>query len=147
MEGHRPRHPVRRAKRLPVPHELVDWIDQHVPREGRLTGRPLFVPPWRGLGKSKNEKPTMSETSTRREWARACDAAGVEHATLRGDEALARNRAARQGVSERVLQTILGHRDPRSTRQYAQLGDDAVVVALCGAGGSNVAPSGIGGAE
>jgi Phage integrase family len=36
----------------------------------------------------------------------------------------------RQGVSERVLQALLGHRDTRSTRRYARLADEALVAAI-----------------
>ena len=35
-----------------------------------------------------------------------------------------------QGVSERVLQALLGHREARSTRRYARLADEALVDAI-----------------
>ena len=35
----------------------------------------------------------------------------------------------RQGVSEPVLQALVGHRDARSTRRYARLSDEALVEA------------------
>ena len=38
--------------------------------------------------------------------------------------------AIARGVNERVLQRMLGHADPRSTRRYAQLADSALVQAL-----------------
>jgi site-specific recombinase XerD len=35
-----------------------------------------------------------------------------------------------QGVPERVIQALLGHRDARSTRRYARLADSALVEAI-----------------
>jgi len=46
----------------------------------------------------------------------------------------------RQGVSERVLQALLGHRDARSTRRYARLSDEALVDAIRPRRGSSVDP-------
>lgn len=38
--------------------------------------------------------------------------------------------AGRRGVSERALQTFLGHSDARSTRRYARMSDEALVSVL-----------------
>jgi hypothetical protein len=46
----------------------------------------------------------------------------------------------RQGVSERVLQALIGHRDARSTRRYARLSDEALVDAIRPRCGSSVDP-------
>jgi integrase/recombinase XerD len=129
----------RRAKRLPVPDELAEWVEVHVPREARLAARPLFAMPWRGRGKAKVAARRWSKTGMRRAWEAACKAAKIDGVSLyEGTKHSRATELLRQGVSERVLQTILGHRDPRSTRRYAQLADQAVVVAL--RGGSKVAP-------
>ena len=38
--------------------------------------------------------------------------------------------AVRRGVSERALQTFLGHTDIRSTRRYARLSEEALISVL-----------------
>ncbi len=39
-----------KPKRLPVPVELQEWIERHVPAERRVGGGPLFTVPWSGRG-------------------------------------------------------------------------------------------------
>jgi hypothetical protein len=47
------------------------------------------------------------------------------HSSVRSGEG-----AVRRGVSELALRRFLGHADVRSTRRYAQLGDEALVHVL-----------------
>jgi integrase len=129
----------RKAKRLPVPEELAEWIEVHVPREARLKGRPLFAMPWHGRGKAKVENRRWSKTGMRRAWTKACGAAGVDVGLYEGTKHSRATQLLAEGISERVLQEILGHKDARSTRKYARIADQAVVYAL--RGGSKAAPT------
>jgi predicted NAD-dependent protein-ADP-ribosyltransferase YbiA (DUF1768 family) len=58
----------------------------------------------------------------------------VEHHSLLGSDVEKIDRAdydaVRRGVSERALQTFLGHTDVRSTRRYARLSEAALVSVL-----------------
>jgi len=112
----------RQVKRLPVPDELADWIAEQVPREARLKGEPLFALPYRGRG--RRPRGPWSKTSMRRVWKAACVATGVEISLYEGTKHSRATDLLRQGVSERVLQALLGHRDARSTGRYARLADE-----------------------
>ena len=57
--------------------------------------------------------------------ARAAGLAGVK--LYEGTKHSMATDAIRRGVSERALQSFLGHRDLRSTRRYAQISDQALV--------------------
>jgi len=76
----------------------------------------------------------------RRVWKAACIAAGVEISLYEGTKHSRATDLLRQGVSERVLQVLLGHRDARSTRRYARLADEALVDAIRPRCGSSVDP-------
>ena len=104
------------AKRLPMPAELVEWIDAQPPR---APGSPLFPNPRTG-GR-------WTPTSLRRAWTAACTAVGVSISLYEGTKHTFATDAALRGVSERALQAYLGHRDPRSTRKYARLSDGALL--------------------
>jgi formylglycine-generating enzyme required for sulfatase activity len=81
-----------------------------------------------------------TKTSLRRVWKSACDASGVEIGLYEGTKYSRATDLLRQGVSERVLQALLGHRDARSTRRYARLADEALVAAIRPRRGSSVDP-------
>ena len=123
-----PRTKNRQAKRLPVPPELAAWIAARVPREARLTGAPLFAVPYCGRG--RRPRGPWSESSLRREWRTACQAAGATASLYEGTKHSRATDLLLQGVPERVLQALLGHRDARSTRRYARLADSALVDVL-----------------
>jgi hypothetical protein len=55
---------------------------------------------------------------------------GVEIGLYEGTKHSRATDLLRQGVSERTLQALLGHRDARSTRRYARLADEALVQAI-----------------
>lgn len=76
----------------------------------------------------------------RRVWKAACVAAGVEISLYEGTKHSRAIDLLRQGVSERVLQALLGHRDARSTRRYARFADEALVDAIRPRCGSSVHP-------
>jgi site-specific recombinase XerD len=60
-------------------------------------------------------------------WQRACAAVGVRAKLYEGTKHSRATDLLLQGVPERVLQALLGHRDARSTRRYARLADSALV--------------------
>ncbi len=128
------------VKRLPVPSDLADWIAEHVELDPLKGAAPLFSIPYfgRGIRSTRGWNPT----SLRMTWAKACRAAGVRASLYEGTKHSRATDLLRQGVPERVLQAILGHKDPRSTRRYARLADQAVVEALWlrRDSGSGVAP-------
>ena len=126
-------------KRLPVPDELAEWIASHLPREARLTGAMLFALPYSGRG--KRPAGPWTQTSLRWVWKAACTASGVESSLYDGTKHSRASDLLRQGVSERVLQVLLGHRDVRSTRRYARLADEALVEAIRPRRGSDVDPT------
>jgi len=114
---------TRYARTVPVGEELAAWIAQHVPAKARLQGRRLFVlhstgAPW-------------SHSSLCEHWRLACQRVGVAGVSLYpGTKHTMATDAIRRGVPERSVQAMLGHRDLRSTRGYARLGDQALVQVL-----------------
>jgi len=117
-----------KVKRLPVPEELQRWIETYVPPERRLRGEPLFLVPWSGRG--FRPKGRWSGTSLRHTWITACKEVGVRVSLYVGTKHTFATDAAARGVSERALQTFLGHADVRSTRRYARLADSALLDVL-----------------
>ncbi len=117
-----------KVKRLPVPQVLQEWIAEHVEREGRLRAEPLFTVPWSGRGIRPRGR--WSGTSLRRTWIEACDQVGVKVSLYAGTKHTFATDAAARGVSERALQTFLGHADVRSTRRYARMADGALLEVL-----------------
>ncbi len=102
---------------------LADWIDLNVDARDRLSRAPLFVNP--------RTRRRWSHWALRDRWLRAAKSAGIEGVRLyEGTKHTMATDAVRRGVSERALQTFLGHRDVRSTRRYARLSDDALVSVL-----------------
>ena len=116
------------VKRLPVPSELADWIAEHGKLDALQGAAPLFRLPYAGRGKYPTG--AWNPTSLRRVWAIACRETGASASLYEGTKHSRATDLLRQGVPERVLQAILGHRDVRSTRRYARLADQAVVEAL-----------------
>ncbi len=114
---------TRKGKRLPVPETLAEWVDQHVEPSARLQARPLFVNPATGN--------RWTHSALLRTWKSATASVGVGNVCLyEGTKHTFATDAVRRGVSERALQTFLGHQDVRSTRRYAQLGEHALVSVL-----------------
>jgi len=133
-----PHTKTRRVKRLPVIPVLERWIERHVPRESRLTQRPLFVRP---QTQPAHPAGAWSKSAMTVEWKVACERAGVPHIGLyEGTKHSTATDFLRRGIDERVIQALLGHADVRSTRRYARLADQALVAALIPACGSNVDP-------
>ncbi len=111
------------VKHLPVGGPLAAWIDRHVNLRDRLARKPLFFNPRTGR--------RWSHWALRDRWIRAAQSVGIEGVRLyEGTKHTMATDAVRRGVTERALQTFLGHRDVRSTRQYARLSDDALVSVL-----------------
>ena len=109
-----------KVKRLPVPSELVEWIETHVPAEARLQREPLFANPRTG-GR-------WTPSSLRRTWSAALEAVGAPWISLyEGTKHTMATDAIRRRVPERSLQAYLGHADAASTRRYARLADQALL--------------------
>ncbi|MFQ5515825.1 MAG: tyrosine-type recombinase/integrase [Myxococcota bacterium] len=117
-----------KVKRLPVPPVLREWVEQYVSPEGRLRGEPLFIVPWSGRGIRPRGR--WSGTSLRRTWMEACARVGVKVSLYVGTKHTFATDAAARGVSERALQTFLGHADIRSTRRYVRMADGALLDVL-----------------
>ncbi len=95
----------------------------HVSREQRLDGGPLFRLPTTGG--------PWNETSLRRWWYRACDAAGVPQiGVYEGTKHSLGTELRREGVPLNVIQAVFGHDDASSTERYARLADTAVIASL-----------------
>jgi hypothetical protein len=61
-------------------------------------------------------------------WIKAAASVGIPRCRLyEGTKHTMATDAVRRGVSERALQTFLGHTDSRSTRRYARLSEAALV--------------------
>jgi integrase len=122
-----------------VPDELADWIATNVARDARLSGALLFTLPYCGHG--RRPAGPWTKTSLRRVGKAACAATGVEISLYEGTKHSRATDLLRQGVSERVLQALLGRRDARSTRRYARLADEALMAAIRPRCGSSVDPA------
>ncbi len=125
-----------KPKRLPVGELLGAWLDRWVDPADRLTRAPLFLNPRTGR--------RWTHWALRDTWVRSARAAGLEGVKLyEGTKHSMATDAIRRGVSERALQSFLGHRDLRSTRRYAQLSDQALVSVprRLFVGGLSVAPN------
>ncbi|MCP5057864.1 MAG: tyrosine-type recombinase/integrase [bacterium] len=112
-----------KAKRIPAGEVLIDWIRGHVDERARLTRRPLFLNP-------RTQK-RWSHWALRDRWIRAAKSVGLVGVRLyEGTKHTMATDAVRRGVSERALQTFLGHSDARSTRRYARMSEEALVSVL-----------------
>jgi integrase len=112
-----------RGKRLPVPEVLRDWIDRHLSTDARLRRLSLFTNPRTGR--------RWTHWALRDRWLKAAKSVGLKRARLyEGTKHTMATDAVRRGVSERALQTFLGHADVRSTRRYAKLADEVLISVL-----------------
>lgn len=112
-----------KPKRLPAGEVVADWIEQHVPREQRLRGAPLFANPRTGGRYAHKALAGI--------WNAAVEAAGLPPVKLyEGTKHSFATDAIRRGVSERALQRFLGHASLTSTRRYARLADAALLEVL-----------------
>lgn len=109
-------------KTLPLPDEILDWIEKWAPKEKRLRGEVLFTNPRTGG--------PWSEAALRRQWYQACNIVGVRISLYRGTKHSTATELRRQGVPLDVIQRLCGHRDKRSTEVYAKLSDHALVEAI-----------------
>ncbi len=123
-------------KRLPVPDELAEWLDDHreilarvAPSRGVSRARAVPQVPRAGAPLFPNPRTgdRWTPTSLRRVWSKACRAVGVEISLYEGTKHTFATDAAARKVPERALQAFLGHRDVRSTRRYAKLADGALL--------------------
>lgn len=100
-------------KTLPIPDELVDWLERWVPRDRRVAGEPLFLNP--------NTGGPWAETSLKRAWYTACEQVGVRVSLYARTRHSTATELRRQGVPLDVIQKLCGHRTPgppRSTRSW-----------------------------
>jgi integrase len=114
------------VKTLPVSGRLRDWLDAHVSAERRLgePDGPLFVNP-------DGDSGWWSETSLRRTWGSACTRAGVPGVGLyEGTKHSSATHLKGLGADDRLLASIMGHRDPRSVEKYAKVQGKAIRSAL-----------------
>ena len=110
----------------PVSEELLDWLvwrlDQ-VSLEDRVKGEiPLFVNP---LGRIAAKR--WLGNALREEWNRAAQRVGLKVRMYEGTKHSTATDALRRGVSLDTIQSALRHRDPASTKRYAQLGRQGIV--------------------
>ena len=114
-----------KIKRLPVPEELRCWIERHHDKRSLLAGRPLFRNP-----DARNSAGRWSSPALRENWERACKAIGVRVGLYSGTKHSSATHLLSEGVDERSIQALLGHADLRSTRRYARLAGQAIVLAI-----------------
>jgi integrase len=115
------------VKTLPVSPRLGRWLEEHVSVKRRLADPdgPLFSNP---DGKREG---WWSETALRRVWALACERAGVTGVGLyEGTKHSTATHLKGQGADDRLLASIMGHRDPRSVEKYAKVQGKAIKSAL-----------------
>jgi len=109
----------RNVKTVPiVDNDLTAWLLQRVGTEAILADPdgPLFENP------AGHEEGWWSETAMRRVWANACKRVGVTGVGLyEGTKHSTATRLKALGADDRVLQSLMGHRDVRSVRFYAGL--------------------------
>ncbi len=128
MKGTNLNAPIRgtktgKGKRLPVGATVAQWIEGNVDTASRLMRVPLFTNPRAGT--------RWSHWALTDAWKRATEAVGVAGVKLyEGTKHTMATDAVRRGVGERQLQAFLGHKDARSTRRYARLGDEALISVL-----------------
>ena len=102
---------------------MAEWIEKNVDLRERLNAAPLFTNP--------NTGKRWSHWALGSRFKKAGRAVGIEGVKLyEGTKHTMATDAVRRGVSERALQTFLGHSDARSTRRYARMGDEALVSVL-----------------
>lgn len=117
----------RQVKRLPVTSSPTG---SRSTSRARRASRARRSSPSSTAAEESDRPAPWSTSSMRRVWRAACTATGVEISLYEGTKHSRATDLLRQGVSERVLEALLGHRDERSTQRYARLVDEALVDAL-----------------
>ena len=119
---------TRRSRVIAVSLELQAWVDRFAPQsaEDKLRGVPLF----QNAGAANPDK-RWTDGALHKAWSKACKATGISARMYEGTKHTAATHLYRSGrVDERQLMAVTGHREARSVRRYAQLGDDATVAAF-----------------
>jgi integrase len=119
---------TRRSRVIAVSLELQAWLDRFAPQsaEDKLRGVPLF----QNAGAVNPDK-RWTDGALHKAWSKACKATGISAHMYEGTKHTAATHLYRSGrVDERQLMAVTGHREARSVRRYAQLGDDATVAAF-----------------
>lgn len=115
---------TRRSRRVPVGEELAEWLAWRLRGESDLSA-PLFRHP-----RARNPERRWSGNELRKTWRAAADEVGVRVGLYEGLKHSTATALLAEGVPEHVLQKLLGHRERKSTRRYAQLADQALVDAV-----------------
>jgi len=117
---------TRKARVLPIPREVGDWLEQNLAPEARLRGgEPLFPNVL-----ARNPERRWTYYALRDEWLRACEKAGIRVKLYEGTKHAMASSAVRRGVDLKRVKDALGHADIRSTERYAKLADHALVTAF-----------------
>ena len=107
---------------------MAAWIEANVPPQERLMGnRPLFVNP------DSRSAPDgrFNAQALRLGWKRAANAVGLGHVGMyEGTKHSTLTEGRRRGLPLDQLQKAAGHKDPRSTEIYAELGDQQATKVL-----------------
>ncbi len=106
------------ARRLPIAPEVVRWLRTHLPESIPDAAAPLFTNPRTGK--------RWRHWVLREIWVGAAGRAGVDVGLYEGTKHAFATAALHRTGNERAVQEYLGHRDPRSTRRYAKLADEAL---------------------
>lgn len=117
-----------RFRVLPADDLVAEWVEQHVERQGVLSGALLFA--------RKNGKP-WSDSSARRAWERACKAVGAVDSEglplFKPNEGLRHafgTHAVNRGVTLDRAGAFMGHTNPKTTKRYAKLATESLVDVL-----------------
>ena len=118
---------TRKIRRLPVPPQVAEWIERHIPVRDRMEETPLFRNP-RGHTESKRWSPSALDRAwnSAREAAVGYRIAPLYEATRHSFATLALN----DGAELHSVQKFLGHTDSKTTERYAKLADHALVSVL-----------------
>jgi len=119
---------TRRSREVAVSEELQAWLDRYAAKsaEDKLRRIPLFRNPG-----ARNDAKRWTDGALHKVWSKACKMVGIDVRLYEGTKHTAATHLYRSGrIDERMLMAVTGHREARSVRRYAQLGDDATVVAF-----------------
>ena len=107
---------------------MATWIETNVLPTDRLQGnRPLFVNP--DSRTAPNGR--YNAQALRLGWKRAAKIAGLNHIKMyEGTKHSTLTEGRRRGLPLDQLQKAAGHKDPRSTEIYAELGDQQATKVL-----------------
>jgi len=105
-----------------VSDRMAAWLEAHTSAEDRLTGdRPLFINPDARTAPGGR----YNSQELRNGWSKAADAVGLGHAKMyEGTKHSTLTAARNSGASLDQLQKAAGHKDPRSTEIYAEMGEE-----------------------